>query len=247
MNYCIYMHTNKINGKVYIGQTSRSVNERWRKNGEGYVNNTLFYRAIQKYGWDNFEHEILYTGLTKEEADKKEIEMISFYDSNNPEKGYNLTNGGKGTNGYRLTDEQRQNISERQKGRLLTDEWKEHISEAVRGENHPFWGKKLSDEHRKHLSEAHMGQKSAYGMLGKKHSEETKRKMSETRMGHPTSEETKRKIGLANSKAVRCKNTNIVYVSVTEASRQTGVPKSGITLCCNGKQKSSKGTYWEFA
>lgn len=246
MSYKIYIHANKINGKVYVGQTSQDANKRWR-NGNGYVNNVAFYRAIQKYGWDNFEHKILFDGLTKEEADAKEMELIAFYDSKNPDNGYNLTDGGQGTNGYQMPDERKRQISESQKGRLLTDEWKQHISEAVRGENHPFWGKRLSDEHRRHLSEAHMGNKSYGGMQGKRHTEETKRRMSESRMGHPTSDETKRKIGIANGRPVRCVETSIVYYSATEAYRQTGNSVAGITMCCNGKRKTCGKLHWEWA
>lgn len=246
MSYKIYAHVNKINGKVYVGQTSQNVNKRWR-NGNGYVNNIAFYRAIQKYGWDNFEHEILFDGLTKEQADIKEKEMIAFYDSNNPDKGYNLTDGGQGTNGYRMPEERKRQISEFQKGRLLTDEWKRHISESVRGENHPFWGKKLSDEHRRHLSEAHMGQKPAYGMLGKKLSQESRDKISKALTGHPTSNETRKKIGLANGRLTRCIDTEIVYYSATEASRQTGCNVVGITRCCNGTQQTCGGLHWEWA
>ena len=58
-NYKIYMHKNKINGKVYIGQTSKSLDERCGKNGSGYIGCIRFYNAIQKYGWNNFEHEII--------------------------------------------------------------------------------------------------------------------------------------------------------------------------------------------
>lgn len=245
MSYCIYIHTNKTNGKVYIGQTSQDVNQRWR-NGKGYINNTLFYRAIEKYGWDGFEHEIIYTGLTKDEANEKEIEMIAFYGSNNPDKGYNLTTGGDGTNGYHLTEKQRNKISETQTGRKLTEEWKEHIGDAVRGEKHPFYGKTLSDEHRKHLSEAHMGQVSAKGMLGKKHSEETKKKMSDVRMGYKMSQETRNKIGEKLSKKVRCIETNIIYSGLPEASKETGCATSSISLCCNGKREKSKGYHWEY-
>ena len=92
--WCIYMHRNKINNKVYIGQTKcNNPNNRWR-NGTNYQN-TYFGRAINKYGWDNFEHIILETNIQSiEEADAKERFYIAQYDSNNPEKGYNLTNGG---------------------------------------------------------------------------------------------------------------------------------------------------------
>lgn len=62
-NYCIYKHTNLINGKVYIGQTCQSPEKRFGKNGNGYRGCRYFYNAIECYGWDNFEHEILETNL----------------------------------------------------------------------------------------------------------------------------------------------------------------------------------------
>ena len=63
MSWTIYKHTNKINGKIYIGQTHyKNVNERF-KNGLGYKRSdgkySYFWEAIQKYGWNNFSHEIL--------------------------------------------------------------------------------------------------------------------------------------------------------------------------------------------
>ena len=64
-NYKVYIHTNKINNKVYIGITKKHVNDRWGRNGVGYKNNAkAFYSAIEKYGWDNFYHEVLYEHLT---------------------------------------------------------------------------------------------------------------------------------------------------------------------------------------
>lgn len=69
--YTIYMHKNKTNNKVYIGQTVQSLSARW-KNGKGYIDSPKFYKAIQKYGWDNFEHIILEQHIkTTEEADEK--------------------------------------------------------------------------------------------------------------------------------------------------------------------------------
>ena len=70
--YIVYQHKNKINNKVYIGITSRTPQERWGNQGCNYKSSPYFYNSIQKYGWDNFEHNILYTDLTKEEACKKE-------------------------------------------------------------------------------------------------------------------------------------------------------------------------------
>ena len=93
MNYTVYLHKNLKNQKVYIGQTSQSVQKRWN-NGKGYIPSPHFYAAIQKYGWDNFEHIILKEKLTAEEADYWEKYYISLYQSQQPEKGYNILSGG---------------------------------------------------------------------------------------------------------------------------------------------------------
>lgn len=87
--YYIYMHKNKINGKIYIGQTCQTPTRRWRK-GEGYKGCTYFYNAIQKYGWDNFEHIVLKEGLTQEEANNEESYLIKKYNSSDIRYGYNL-------------------------------------------------------------------------------------------------------------------------------------------------------------
>ena len=95
MGYCIYMHINKINNKIYIGQTkfTHNPNARWQS-GEGYKANTSFYEDIQQYGWDNFIHKVLETDLTVEQANEKEHFYISAFQSTNPDKGYNKTSGG---------------------------------------------------------------------------------------------------------------------------------------------------------
>ena len=92
--YIIYLHRNKINNKVYIGQTSDTM-ERRARGGCGYKSSPHFYRAIVEYGWENFEHFILEKNLSSAEADDKEKYWIKVFDSTNPEKGYNLTAGGK--------------------------------------------------------------------------------------------------------------------------------------------------------
>lgn len=94
--YIIYIHRNKINGKVYIGQTSETLNRRAR-GGCGYAGSPHFHRAIQEYGWENFEHLILEENLTSEQADEREKYWIKVFDATNPNKGYNLTSGGKKT------------------------------------------------------------------------------------------------------------------------------------------------------
>jgi group I intron endonuclease len=93
--YCIYKHTNKINGKIYIGQTSQDPKKRWQNGESAYLHNPHFLNAIKKYGWDNFEHEILLEGLTQEEMSYWEDYYIEYYDSRNADKGYNINKGGQ--------------------------------------------------------------------------------------------------------------------------------------------------------
>lgn len=90
----VYKHKSP-NGKIYIGITSQEPERRWQ-NGYGYATQQLFWRAIQKYGWDNFEHEILEENLTKEEAFQRENYYIDIFKSNQREYGYNITSGGDG-------------------------------------------------------------------------------------------------------------------------------------------------------
>lgn len=87
--YKIYMHKSP-SGNVYIGQTKTSTNRRWQ-NGNGYKSCYVFNRAIQKYGWDNFEHKILYKGLSQIEANIIEEDLIYYYKSIG--KSYNIKDG----------------------------------------------------------------------------------------------------------------------------------------------------------
>lgn len=91
--YKVYLHTNKTNGKVYVGITKQAVERRWQ-NGHGYAG-TFFGNAIAKYGWDGFTHEVWFTGLRKEDACSMEQAMILYFHSNEREHGYNISEGGQ--------------------------------------------------------------------------------------------------------------------------------------------------------
>lgn len=115
-NYYVYIHTNLVNGKVYIGKCYRKPTYRWGTGGSGYLRSSRghdkvdqrhFAYAIKKYGWDNFNHEILYKGLSAEEASQIESYLIKQYESDNPQKGYNMTRGGEGCAGREVTQETR--------------------------------------------------------------------------------------------------------------------------------------------
>lgn len=96
MSYTVYCHENKKNGKLYFGITKSSTRRRWG-NGNGYKSQPLFYRAIKKYGWDGFEHIIMFTGLTEEEAKQAEIDLIREFHTQDKNCGYNITSGGDDT------------------------------------------------------------------------------------------------------------------------------------------------------
>ena len=78
-NWCVYKHTTP-SGKVYIGITSQKIELRWR-NGKGYKTQ-VFNHAIEKYGWDNIIHEVLFENLSHKDACAKEKELIEKYKSN---------------------------------------------------------------------------------------------------------------------------------------------------------------------
>ena len=168
--YWVYIHTCP-NDKKYVGVTGRNPEIRWGKNGEGYYQNEHFYRAILKYGWDNIVHEVFEVD-SKEEMYRKEVELISFYHSNDPEYGYNHSIGGeKSSLGCKHSEESRKKRSEAHRGKPHphSEETKKKIAEANRrkakdpefrkkqSEAHKGKPHNLSEEARKHISETHKG------------------------------------------------------------------------------------------
>lgn len=91
--WVVYSHTNKVNGKKYIGISS-NLDLRWGSNGNSYARQ-FFGKAIRKYGWDNFEHQILFKNLSKDEACAMEQQLIKEFDTTNKDKGYNISTGGE--------------------------------------------------------------------------------------------------------------------------------------------------------
>lgn len=125
--YWVYIHRNKINDKRYVGITGKESPElRWGRAGNGYYSNKHFYAAIKKYGWDNFEHTIVAKDLTAEEAAMLERELIAKYQSNDPQFGYNICDGGE-TN--LLPRSSLDKIPKANKGRVMSDEVKRRRAE----------------------------------------------------------------------------------------------------------------------
>ena len=93
----VYLITNKVNGKKYVGQTTRTLEQRvkghcWTSSAEGGKNMPIAI-AIQKYGWENFTAKILCTCMTQEELNEKEVYFTNELDAFSP-NGYNLRAGG---------------------------------------------------------------------------------------------------------------------------------------------------------
>lgn len=149
--YKVYKHTlpmsvsGKENDMVYIGITcKKNIKQRWL-NGRGYDNNFYFSNTIKKYGWENILHEVLFDGLTKEEAEEKEIELIAYYDSTNLKKGYNISLGGNSFGKH--SEKTKHLISQKNKGKQRSEEFKKRLSEAHKG-------KPKSEQFCKNLSNA---------------------------------------------------------------------------------------------
>lgn len=171
----IYILKNKINGKVYIGQTWRDLNKRW-ESGYGYRNCIYLNNAIQKHGKENFYYEILTFCSTQESADFIEDYFITKYNSTNSDKGYNIRRGGSIG---KLSENTKAKISFSLRGKTHSEETKIKMSKTSKLRKVNV-GKKASKETKNKLSLARLGNKSN---TGKSLSEETKNKISKFSKG----------------------------------------------------------------
>lgn len=217
-SYTVYLHITPSN-KRYVGITSMPTKKRFGKNGNGYATSKYFYRAIQKYGWDNIQHIILFEGLTREQASEKEKELIALYQSNKREFGYNCTLGGDGGSlGYSPTEETRRKISIANKGKTVihTPEQDRLQSERMKGTKLHL-GYRATDEQRKRMSDAHKGLPLTQKQL------DNLRKIHERNRGKPRSEEVRKKISQSHMGMSRGKWTDAerkAHMDANERRRQ---------------------------
>lgn len=153
--YTVYEHVSPEN-KRYIGITSQKTSVRWRK-GNGYSKNKHFFRAIQKYGWENFQHNIIAENVEENEAKIKEVELIKKYNTTNPKFGYNITRGGDTR--QPCPEEVRERIRQKTKGKIVSEETRRKISLAKKGVKKP----PMSDEQKSKISISLLGNKRALG------------------------------------------------------------------------------------
>lgn len=128
--YKVYVHTCP-NGKRYVGCTTQKVNERWHR-GRSYSG--IFRQDILKYGWDNITHDVFEVD-SKEEMYRKEVELISFYHSNDPEYGYNTQSGG--VRGFQYNKEHLDKITERAREVHSRPGYRERVAAGKKGKSIP--------------------------------------------------------------------------------------------------------------
>lgn len=228
--YVVYVHINKINQKTYVGQTC-NIQRRWRSNGIEYYDynksdqdQNIFWKALQSYGWNNFDHIILKENLTLDEANYWEDYYINFYHSKYFENGYNIRDAGSRGS---LSESTKQKLSNAAKAK-----------KSWQGDNNP-----------RHLDPLY-GERN--GMYGKHHSEETKQKISQALKGKTRTEEQKQKISdflntsHPRAKKVRCIETGEIFLSARKAAGAYNTSHTYISRVCNGQRKTTQGKHWEW-
>ncbi len=236
----IYKITNLLNGKPYVGQTTRTIEERFKEHVSH--NQYLIGKAIRKYGKENFSIEVLDECETQKELNERERFFIATLNCRHP-NGYNLDIGGKG---HVFTEEHKRHLSEAQAGerhhqfgKPLKEETKAKLSLALSGDKNPFYGRKHTDKTKAKISRA---------LQGKPLSEETKAKLSAIGKGKPKSEETKAKMSASapRKRPVICVELNEIYPSIAAAARCHDINYTSILRACKNLQWKSCGLHFQY-
>lgn len=250
--YKIYVHVNKINGKIYIGQTCNDFKRRCGENGNKYKHSAHFYNAIQKYGWDNFEHIILFDEVSLDVANIIEEKLIKKYNSMNNKLGYNMI---AGENNRKMRQESIDKRSE--KNRHPSDETRRKMSMASKGRRHtPEQIEKIRQSNigKKHSIEARM----KMSIAKKNMSEETKKKISEASKGRKQSLKQRQLSSIRftgnkyRAKPIAQYNLDGRYIKTWECAmdveKEWGIKHlhSGIAACCNNKNQTAHGFQWKY-
>lgn len=212
----IYKITNKINGKVYIGQTIKSLTRRWQAHIADSTRNSSYalHRAIRKYEPASFTVEQIDSASSYQKLCKKEVFWISFYKSLS--LGYNMTLGGEGRYGAHVSIETRRKISESNKGKIVSEETKKRMSIAMTGVKH------------------------------KASSKESIEKRARQLRGRTLSHEHVAKVAKANRKPIVCLNTGIIYESSTEAVKELGINFGHLSEVLHGHRTHTKNLVFIF-
>ena len=198
----VYLIKNKVNGKLYVGMTSKVLEERWKQHVRMSKSTSstkmMILQAIKKYGVDSFEKSVLEECCDKETMSEREKFWIKELKTRDPHVGYNATDGGEGTPGRIVTEATRQKLRDR----VFSAETRQRMSfSAILRES--TMSQEAKELRKKHHSEAISGTKNPFfGKCWRKnrsHSEETKRNLSISRKGKKLSQTNKDAIRSAMS------------------------------------------------
>ena len=232
-NYKIYVHINKINDKKYIGQTKQDPKKRWLY-GNGYKDNEHFWNAIQKYGWDNFDHVILIENLSLEEANNLEEKLIITFKTYLREYGYNIQLGGNVN--YTVSEETRKKLSEQRMGGK--NAWAKKV--ICINTNEVF--DSMADGARKYNTTSSAISSCCKGKIKSsgRHPETNELLHWEYYDNFDTNMCSQEKYHNNSSSSVRCITTGEEFESIIDATKKYDVSKYMISKCCLGKAKYSK-------
>lgn len=246
--YTIYKLINCENGKVYIGQTVQTnLKLRWQ-NGRGYKDCRYMASAIRKYGWDAFSHEILETGLSKDEADDKERYYIALYRSQNPKYGYNISDGGQANTTF--SEEGWKNLKEcyaREKGywaKAVTafDLDGNRVAEFVTVKEAAQFAGVVIGAMSRHCTQA----RGTCGGYIFRYSEDVKgkEKLDESEIYSPNEQ---RNCWTPVAQYDLDGNKLAEFKAISFAEKSTGIKTSDIANVLNGSQKTAHGFMWRYA
>lgn len=232
---CIYLWTNLVNGKKYVGQ-AQSFYNRMGQYKYGKFNKHLQY-AIKKYGIDNFDITILERDIPFEFLDEREQYWLDYYQSYFDINGYNICQHAGTTRGFKHSSKTKQLLREKAKRRF------EDPAERakVQGENNGMYGKKHTEEWCKQHSD---WLKNKWAT-----NKEYREYISEKSRGKNNYFYGKRYFGVenGNAKSVRCVELNKIYTTVKEAAKRHNISRQNITHVLRGNQKTAGGYHWEYA
>ena len=221
INGHIYKITNKVDGKIYIGQTICGFKKRYGNNLQKNTTNIHLKNAINKYGIEPFEIiEIFDSSDSIDELNELEKYWIEFFGGINSGKIYNFTSGGLNA---KLSDEFKEKLRIIKTGTKLSEETKKKMSIAQKEKN-----AKMTEEERK-----------VYGAhkKGTKTSDDIKRKISETKKNAVNKKEIQEKIIAKKNKKVICLTNGKIFNSLKEAGEFYGFSSSMISTCCKVKRE----------
>lgn len=258
----VYLTTNLLNGKQYVGQHLSDGFDKYYK-GSGIA----ITHAINKYGWDNFNCEVICWCSTQTQLNEAEDNYIKLLGTMFP-KGYNLKGGGshgryskeakekmsKAQKKYFSKEENRKKASELQKKRYLNPDERRKLSEAHKGKHHTKETRQKNLEITKKYYESDENRKKHSETMKKYYkSEEARKKISKTLKKYYESEETREKNSKAHKKYAKAvlqytKDGEFVkeWFSINEVGRVLCFDIGHISRCCNGNRKSYKGFIWKY-